>query len=255
MDIEIGDLRVNLSAEALYTRNAGFFTPDFTDLARNLRRLERKRTIYSWDCTAQTGQPLTRPAKVRSLTDYTIVKHIRWHPAFGGGAADPSQLWFAAAGLGENEFGLAIRDHFPSMTVGIDWSRYADPFRNGYSFDLCAQADYIVALARPYGLRPEDYMLIMIPADVSLTTVVTGRCTDGTENDGTTLFGQRFDRATGTSPADQRYRDLKAQLDREEKEAQEMEGRIEKAREKGPLILPFDWEYFPSPDEKGKEGQ
>ena len=253
MEITIGKLRLDVTSSRLVhppPLDLLLFEPP---LEAAIKRLEEQKLIYSWNCQTQTGQPFQRDS-YKAETEFLIAPRIGWSP-WGAGPFDPSALWYAAADLTAGAFRLAVREQFPSMKLNLNWNRLLEPFKNDYHVDVHVKAEYLVAIARPYGLNVGDYMYILTPKSISAASVVSGRCT-GTLPDKEILAGNTWLRSDGTDDADATYRRLKDQIDREEEEAEAQRKRIKEALKGTPLILPdlpnFDEEENP---EEGEEGQ
>lgn len=185
MDIRVGDLRINISALALYQHD------DNPPLGRYITRLHQPRTVWKWDCVTQTSVPPQRfPIFEIETNIYFLVTRKgridRMMSQFlTADAVKTANL--ASTAAFDREFQKAI----PPLQVPIDYATLADPYLGAYSFDIMARITFLQCVARPYGMDIRDYFYVFVPHLVTFTTVITGSC-GGALPVGTAV--------TGTSP-------------------------------------------------------
>ncbi len=248
MEISIGKLRLDITSTQLVHAPPMDIPLHSDPLESALKRLEAQKLIYSWNCHTQTGEPFKRES-YKAETEFLIAPRFGW-TAFGYGPFDISKLWYAAADLTADAFNLALREKFPNMTLRLDWNRLLENYKNDYSVDVHVKAEYLAAIARPYGLNVGDYMFILTPKSISVASVVAGRCAAGILPDKEILAGNTWLRSDGTAAADAAFRALKEQIDREEEEAEAQRERIRESLSAPPFVMP----EFPEPNEEEEEG-
>lgn len=234
MEIKIGKLKVELSSASLY---AGA-SPAKQKLVRMVRRKARREIAYRWNCNTQSGTPAQRPARVRVTTEYILAPHREVIP-FGPISTYPTeQAWHAAADLTESDFTAKLKEHLPDLVLPLDWSKYGEPFKDQYSFDIVVQTQFLLVFGRPKGMTMKDHMFILTPSDVTIMPVVTGRC-GGTEPNGTVLGGFSFHRAAFTDPEHAPFAELEPIITEETEEARAMRERLREELGEDPY-----WEWY-----------
>lgn len=218
MEIKLGDLRVDLSAAALYQNWTG---PAY---ARYIQNIEMPKPFYKWNCQTGSGLPAPRPA------NRTYNTHLFIHMPGRDGMPDQiSESLMLHMLLGDANLkdapalDRALMAAIAPLTVPVDWASLVDPYTADYAMDVYEKVTYLRFVARPYGIAAFSHFYLFVPHLVTFDSRVTGRC-GGIKPDGSVL--------TGWSPhiePGEVLDQLERQNSREETEANQRRQRLEES--------------------------
>ena len=176
MDIKVGELRINVSALALYKHG------DNPALSNWIAMKSKPVQIYNWNCQTQLGDRPRLPVFQQETAFNILVTN--------NGAVDmPLSVQLSkdltkAADLDSlRDFNAKLQEALPPLQTRIEWDRLWAPYKDDYSFIITAQVLYLHCVGRPYGMDITDYFYILVPFYVTFSTIITGSC-GGTDPNG-----------------------------------------------------------------------